>query len=120
MSIEDAPAIAEPDEPICEVVITAPDSQWLAEVTRQLVELRLVAGSHQIESVRSIYRWKGEVHDVREARVTLRTRLSHFESIRVLVVTEHPYATPSIVAVPIVAAAPAYSAWVLESTRPSA
>jgi len=54
---------------ICEVVITADNADWLAEFTRRLVEDRLAACGQQIASVRSIYRWQGEVHDEPEARV---------------------------------------------------
>ena len=61
---------------ICEVVITAADAEWLADFTRSLVTDRLAACGHHIESIRSIYRWDGEVHDEREARVNLHTRLS--------------------------------------------
>jgi periplasmic divalent cation tolerance protein len=85
-------------------------------LTRQLVERRLVAGSHQIESVRSIYRWQGKVHDVREARVTLRTRLAVFGTIAETVAAGHPYVNPSIVAIPIVASTGEYRQWVLDET----
>jgi periplasmic divalent cation tolerance protein len=116
MTIYDSSAHSE-DEPICEVVITAPDSEWLADLTRKLVERRLVAGSHQIETVRSIYRWKSEIHDVHEARVTLRTRLTLFDEIAETARAFHPYVTPSIVAVPLVASTDEYRRWVLEETR---
>ncbi|GEM_PF-6667727 len=42
---------------ICEVIITAPDADWLADFTRRLIEDRLVAGANQIEQIRAIYRW---------------------------------------------------------------
>jgi periplasmic divalent cation tolerance protein len=109
-------ATSSDDEPICEVVITAPDSERLADVTRRLVDRRLVAGSHQIESVRSIYRWQGEIHDVQEARVTLRTRTALFPAIAEAVAALHPHRTPSIVAFPIQCATPAYHRWIIDET----
>jgi uncharacterized protein involved in tolerance to divalent cations len=48
------------NEPTCEVVITAPDAVWLADLSRELVEQRLCAGSH-ITEIRTIYRWQGEI-----------------------------------------------------------
>ena len=46
---------------ICEVVITAPDTEWLVAFTRRLVEDHLRAGGHHIERIRSVYRWRGEL-----------------------------------------------------------
>jgi periplasmic divalent cation tolerance protein len=109
--------IDSPHERICEIIITAPDPTWLAGLTRQLVDDRLVAGSHQIETVRSIYRWEGIVHDVRESRVALRTRCALFELIAQAVKDRHPYLTPSIVSVPIEKTTPDYHAWILTETR---
>ena len=53
------------NEPTCEVIITAPDATWLADLSRRLVEDRLCAGSHVITAIRSIYTWQGEVEDRR-------------------------------------------------------
>jgi uncharacterized protein involved in tolerance to divalent cations len=58
---------------VCEVVITAPDAEWLAGFTRRLVEDRLCASGHNIASIRSIYRWRGQIYDKSEARVALHT-----------------------------------------------
>jgi len=46
-----------------EVVITAESAEWLADVTRQLVEDRLVACGHNVVPIRAIYRWEGKIHD---------------------------------------------------------
>jgi periplasmic divalent cation tolerance protein len=105
------------DDEICEIIITAPDPEWLADFTRRLVEDRLVAGSHQIESVRSIYRWNGEIHDTHEARVALRTRLRCFAAILERTLAEHQYVVPSVLALPVVDANPAYRRWVLDQTH---
>ncbi len=59
---------------ICEVVITAPNAEWLADSTRRLVDDHLVACGHNIAAIRSIYRWQGTVYDEGEARVALHTR----------------------------------------------
>jgi uncharacterized protein involved in tolerance to divalent cations len=52
-------------EEIWEVIITAPDADWLAEFARKLVEERLVACGHNIHTIRSISRWDGAIHDER-------------------------------------------------------
>jgi periplasmic divalent cation tolerance protein len=76
---------------VCEVVITAPDAEWLAGFVRRLVEHRLAAGAHEITSIRSVYRWQGEEHD---------------------------YLVPCVVALPIVTGGPKYIEWILAETRP--
>lgn len=105
---------------LCEVVITAPDAEWLAGFVRGLIADRLCAGSHHIERVRSIYPWRGEVYDVTEARVAFRTRTALVPAIVERTRAEHPYEVPGVVAVPIVAANPDYAQWIRDHTRASA
>jgi uncharacterized protein involved in tolerance to divalent cations len=61
---------------VCEVIITAPDPDWLVEFTRRLVTDRLCASGHNFQAIRTIYCWQGQVHDKTEGRVALRTRRS--------------------------------------------
>jgi len=103
-------------EEICEVIITAPDAEWLANFAKDLVDRRLCAAAHNSAIIRSIYRWKGDVYDEREARVALHTRLSLVPSIVELTDTEHPYEVPCVVALPVVAGNPRYIQWVLDQT----
>ena len=101
---------------ICEVVITADDADWLAAFTRRLVEDRLAACGHQIAAIRSVYRWEGAIHDEAEARVALHTRTSLVPDIVDRSNAEHPYDVPCVIALPVVAANPAYAEWVWEQT----
>ena len=102
---------------ICEVVITAADPEWLAGFTRRLVDDRLAACGQQIAAIRSIYRWDGAVHDEPEARVALHTRAGLVGRIIERADAEHPYDVPCVVALPILAANPAYVTWVHDQTR---
>jgi periplasmic divalent cation tolerance protein len=102
---------------VCEVVITAGDPAALAELTRELVEDRLVACGHHIEIIRSIYRWDGEIHDEPEARVNLHTRLDLVDQVVERVKNRHPYDVPCVIALPVVAGNPDYLAWVEAETR---
>lgn len=102
---------------ICEVIITAPDAEWLAQFTRRLVDDRLAASGHVLAEVRSLYRWQGEIYDKPEGRVALHTRLALVEAIIERTNAEHPYVVPCVVATPIAAGNPAYVRWVLDETR---
>jgi periplasmic divalent cation tolerance protein len=102
---------------ICEVVITAPDPEWLAQFTRMLVERRLVACGHNIVPIRSIYRWKGAIYDESEARVALHTRTSNVSRIIEQANVAHPYEVPCVIAIPVIEGNPAYVQWVLDETE---
>lgn len=104
------------DEEFCEVVVTAADADSLAGLTRTLVEERLAACGHQIEAIRSVYRWEGAVHDEPEARVALHTRRSLVEALTARVLALHPYDVPCVIALPLVGGNSAYLQWIAEVT----
>jgi periplasmic divalent cation tolerance protein len=101
---------------LCEVVITAPDPDWLLDLTRQLVTEGLCASVHNFTPVRSIYRWKGEVHERTEGRASLHTRLSLVSTIVERVKAGHPYEVPGISARPIIDGNPEYLEWIASET----
>ena len=105
------------DEECCEVVVTAADAGWLAGFTRTLVEERLAACGHVVEQVRSVYRWEGEVHDEREARVALHTRRSLVPAVVARTSQLHPYEVPCVLALPVTGGNPDYLDWVRAQTR---
>lgn len=100
---------------VSEVIITAPDAEWLAGFTRRLVEDRLAASGHNITPIRSIYRWQGEIFDKPEARVALHTRRSLVPQIIERTNREHPYEVPCVAAMTF-EGNPAYVQWVLDET----
>jgi len=102
---------------VCEVTITAPDAEWLATFTRELVDARLCACGHNIADIRSIYRWRGSVHDAHEARVALHTRVDLVPEIVAAADQRHPFEVPCVIATPIIAGNPAYVRWILDETR---
>ncbi len=105
------------NEDFCEVVITAVSAEWLADLTRRLIDDRLAACGHNLAGIRSIYRWEGAVQDEPEARVALHTRASLVPAIVERTNVEHPYDVPCVIALPIVDGNPAYLEWIRESTR---
>ena len=105
------------DEECCEVVVTAADADWLAGFTRTLVEERLAACGHVIPAIRSVYRWEGSVHDEAEARVGLHTRGSLVPALVARTRELHPYATPCVIAMPLMGGNPDYLRWIVEATR---
>ena len=105
------------DDEFCEVVVTASDAAWLAGLTRTLVEQRLAACGHVIETIRSVYRWEGVVHDEPEARVALHTRRALVPAVVARAGELHPYDVPCVIALPLVGGNPAYLRWIAVETR---
>lgn len=104
-------------EEICEVVITAATAGWLTSFVRDLVTDRLAACGQTVTPIRSIYRWNDTVEDEPEARVALHTRISLVPAIIARTDELHDYDVPCVIALPIAAANPRYTDWVLAQTR---
>ena len=101
---------------LCEVVITAPDPDWLYSFARSLVEDGLAASAHNSTPVRSIYRWQGRVHERIEGRVALRTRPRPGPADRAPRQTRASLRGARRVAVPIIDGGPDYLAWIAKET----
>jgi periplasmic divalent cation tolerance protein len=103
---------------LVEVVITAPDPDWLKDFSRKLVEQRLCASAHNFAPVRSIYRWRGDIYERTEGRVSLHTRRDRVAEIVSLAKLEHPYEVPGISTRAITDGNPDYLAWITQETAP--
>lgn len=93
------------------VLVTVGDREEAARIAAAAVERRL-AGSAQLSSLRTWYRWKGGVEEADEIQVSLFTRRERFEELAALVRELHSYELPQIVAVPIVEGTAAFLQWI--------
>jgi periplasmic divalent cation tolerance protein len=98
------------------VVITAPDPEWLLDVTRSLVDEGLCASVHHFNPVRSVYRCQGEIIERTEGRASLHTRTVLVERIVERIKPEHPYEVRSISARPIIDGNSDYLRWIRNET----
>jgi periplasmic divalent cation tolerance protein len=69
--------------------------------------------------VRSVYRWKGKVEAAQESLLVIKSSRRRFAALRAVVESLHRYEVPELIALPIVAGAPAYLEWLAECLRPS-
>jgi periplasmic divalent cation tolerance protein len=102
---------------LCEVVITAPDPDWLYTFARSLIADGLAASAHNFTPVRSIYTWQGQIHERTEGRVSVHTRRERVADIVARAKHEHPYEVPGISARPIIDGNPDYLAWIAAQTE---
>ncbi|MFG2822236.1 divalent-cation tolerance protein CutA [Kitasatospora sp. NPDC048365] len=103
-------------EPDFLVLTTTHDDQAAARaLAASLVRDRLAACA-QVYPVESVYWWDGEVQNTTEWRIDLKTRADLADRLTARIAELHPYDTPEVVAVPVVAGSPAYLAWLTAET----
>jgi periplasmic divalent cation tolerance protein len=95
-------------------VATGAEAQRIAAA---LVEERLAACVQIAGPIASTYRWQGTVEQATEWYCHCKTTRARYPALEARLRELHPYETPEIIAVPIVAALPAYLAWIEECVR---
>jgi periplasmic divalent cation tolerance protein len=89
------------------------------ELSRAAVESRLAAGAQVTGPVASMYWWDGGLERSEEWLVLLKLPADRYDELAAFITERHSYDEPEIVALPIVAGAPAYLDWMREETRPT-
>jgi periplasmic divalent cation tolerance protein len=101
------------------VLITVPDETTAQEIAGALISQRLAACVNVVSSIRSLYHWKGEIHDDQEVLLVVKTMADLFEdrlipAVRLI----HPYELPEIIALPILMGLQSYLEWINTETNP--
>ena len=98
------------------VLMTAPSAEEAVSIVNRLVEERLVACGNVVPGLRSIYRWKGEVHDDPEVLVVLKTMEGSVRAVIERAAELHSYDVPEILVLPVLAGHGPYLDWVRDET----
>jgi periplasmic divalent cation tolerance protein len=103
------------------VYVTAGSSEEAEQLAQTLVGEKLAACVNRIKSVRSVYRWQGQVEQSDEELLIIKTRKELFSALEQRVRALHSYSVPEIIALPIVAGSAAYLGWLRDqvSSRPA-
>ncbi|MBI4949223.1 MAG: divalent-cation tolerance protein CutA [Deltaproteobacteria bacterium] len=99
------------------VFSTAPNEEEAARIGKTVVEEGLAACCNIVPRLRSIYTWKGKVHDEAEALSIYKTRDSLFGKLKERIKALHGYEVPEIIAVDIKDGLPEYLSWIDEVTK---
>lgn len=86
------------------IYTTWPDAETADAAGRAAVEQKLAACANRFAAVRSIYRWEGRIEETEEVPMTFKTTAAAAPALRALILERHPYKTPAILALPVVAA----------------
>lgn len=102
--------------PVAVVFSTFPSPDKAAEITRTLVDARLAACANLVPSVRSIYRWQGQLCDETETLAIIKTTADRLDALTARLTELHPYEVPEVVAIPVAGGHAPYLAWVAGET----
>lgn len=78
------------------IYVTCPDEQTASTIGRALVEERLAACVNILPTVRSIYRWEGNLVEDSEAILIAKTTAVLADAVRDRVVALHPFSCPCV------------------------
>ena len=96
------------------VVVTTVDSEAkAAEIARHVVAAGLAA-CVQIQTVRSIYRWKGQVEEAHEVRLEMKARAQDYAALEAAIRAAHPYEIPEILRFDIAGGYAPYLDWIAD------
>jgi periplasmic divalent cation tolerance protein len=98
-------------------VLTTIDSEEKAlALQRVLLDQRTAACVQVLGPLRSAYWWEGEIEEAEEWLCLVKTRSSAYGRLESLIKQHHPYETPEIIALPIVAGNQDYLEWIKAET----
>lgn len=102
------------------VYVTMPDQESGARLARRLVEARLAAGVNLVPGVLSVYRWRDTVHEHGECLLLAQIARTAFAEARELIVREHPYEVPCIMALSPCDGHNPFLQWIANNSFPGA
>ena len=97
------------------VLITAVNKKQARAISCALVQRKLVACVNVIDSVSSLFWWKGKVDKAVEVLIIAKSIKAKLPRIVALVKSMHSYAVPEIIALAVVGGNSDYFDWIDES-----
>lgn len=94
------------------LISTCPNREIADKLAYLLVEQRLAAGVNIVPAIHSIYEWQDKIVSAAEVLLLIKTRREQYAAIQQIILQNHPYQVPELIAIPIVAGSPNYLAWI--------
>lgn len=98
------------------VLTNVPDLVTAQSLAKKLVESRAAACVNLMPAVLSIYRWQGQIEEATEITLVIKTIQRHYDRVQQVILEQHPYELPEIIATPIVAGHAPYLQWIVAET----
>ena len=97
------------------VLCTINDYERAKDISRKLLEEKLIACSNIIPNITSIYSWEGEICEDSEYLLLMKTKYAVFDILKSKIIELHPYDVPEILAIDIKDGIEDYLNWVEQS-----
>jgi periplasmic divalent cation tolerance protein len=97
------------------VLVTTPNLKTARCLVRLALEARLAACGNLIPKVESHYWWKGKTEQSEEVLILFKTNKAQLSRLERLILSNHPYDTPEVIAVSLESGTPRYLDWLGES-----
>lgn len=94
------------------VFCTFPDLEKARQIGTLVVEKQLAACVNLLPGVESVYRWEGKVEVGREVLGIFKTTREALRELERVLLEEHPYEVPEVVALKVEEVAERYGKWV--------
>ena len=98
-------------------VVTTFELTDQARLMSNLILEKKLGACCSIQPIESIYNWKGVVETSNEFQLTIKTAKAHGESLKTLILENHPYETPQVIVMPIIGGSEEYLRWIKEETN---
>jgi len=105
-----------PDD-IVVVFTTFPDTESAQKLINMALEKKLIACGNIISGVQSYYWWEGAIETAKETQVILKTKTDKLEQLESVILSNHPYKTPELLVLNVLAGSSAYLSWINETTK---
>lgn len=100
------------------VFMTASNREEAMKIVRTLLEERLIACGNIVDSVSSLFWWKGEIEEEKEVLVIMKSNEKLFKKLPKRVKELHSYDVPEILVLPIVDGSSSYLEWLKRFLEP--
>lgn len=101
-----------------QVLVTIDSEDGAHTLQRKILEHRAAACVQVIGPISSAYWWEGQIEEAQEWLCLAKTRGSEYRRLESLIRENHPYETPEIISIPILAGNENYLEWIKAETRP--
>jgi len=96
------------------LINTCPNLDLANKIAHSLIENHLAACVNLIPNIQSVFEWQQQVVSETEVILLIKTRAQHYSDIEQLILQQHPYQVPELIAIPITTGLPKYLAWLDE------
>ncbi|MEO0228341.1 MAG: divalent-cation tolerance protein CutA [candidate division WOR-3 bacterium] len=97
-----------------QVFTTVKKKEDAERIARIVVEKRLAGCVQILGPIKSIYWWKGKIESAEEWLCIIKSKKELYPELEKTIKENHPYETPEIIAMPIIAGYEGYLKWLNE------